>query len=98
MKQINKNSKEPVSLTEHRATQHANFDNLPKDDIRASLLQEQGHICCYCMKRIPEANAKPSTKIEHFLCQADYEAEELNYKNMLLACSGQEGYPVDISV
>jgi len=92
MKQIIK-SNEPVSLTQHRASPHANFDNLSKDDVRNSLLTEQGHICCYCMKRIPETNIIPSTKIEHFLCQADYPVQELNYTNMMLACSGQEGSP-----
>ncbi len=91
MKQIIK-SKEPVSLTEHRASQHANFDNLPKDDVRNSLLTEQGHICCYCMKRIPEANINQGTKIEHFLCQANHPDQELNYSNMMLACTGQQGY------
>ena len=60
---------EPTSLTEHRASQHASFDNLDKTDVRTFLLAEQGHICCYCMKRIPESGSIPSTKIEHFLCQ-----------------------------
>ncbi|RLD53525.1 MAG: TIGR02646 family protein [Bacteroidetes bacterium] len=92
MKQIIK-SNEPFSLTEHRSSQHANFENLPKDDVRTSLLTEQGHICCYCMKRIPETNINPSTKIEHFLCQANHPDQELNYSNMLLACSGQQGSP-----
>lgn len=92
MKRIIKNH-EPVSLTEHRASAHADFDNLYKDDVRASLLEEQGHICCYCMKRIPETNINPSTKIEHFLCQKYHSDQELNYGNMLLACSGQEGLP-----
>jgi len=92
MKLINKNN-EPASLTQHRVSQFASFDNLNKDDVRASLLNEQGHICCYCMKRIPEANINPSTKIEHFKCQYNYKDDELNYKNMLLACSGNQGSP-----
>jgi len=92
MKQIIKNN-EPVSLTEHRVSQYATFDNLQKDDVRTSLLTEQGHLCCYCMKRIPENNVNPSTKIEHFLYQADHQDQELNYSNMMLACSGQEGSP-----
>lgn len=87
---------EPVSLTEHRAKQHASYANLPKGDTRESLLIEQGHICCYCMKRIPESNTNPSSKIEHFLCQDDNEDKELNYKNMLLACSGKQGSPLKL--
>lgn len=93
MKTITKKN-EPNSLTKHRANQPASYGNLPNADTRKSLLEEQGHICCYCMKRIPESQATPSSKIEHFLCQDHNEKEELNYKNMLLACSGQEGSPL----
>ena len=92
MKRIVKGN-EPTSLTEHRAAQHSSFANLNKTDVRASLLAEQGHLCCYCMKRIPETNETPGSKIEHFLCQDDHRQEELNYNNMLLACLGNEGFP-----
>ena len=92
MKRIVK-GKEPSSLTEHRTSQHSSYANLNKDGVRASLLAEQGHLCCYCMKRIPESNKTPGSKIEHFLCQDDYRQEELNYSNMLLACLGNEGSP-----
>lgn len=84
---------EPASLIEHRASQHASYENLDKENVRASLLAEQGHICCYCMKRIPETNVMPpGSKIEHFLCQDEHPQEELNYNNMLLACLGNEGF------
>ena len=56
MKQITKLT-EPNSLTQHRAKAHSSYDNLPADtksNLRNNLLAEQGHICCYCMKRIPE--------------------------------------------
>ncbi|PCI10280.1 MAG: TIGR02646 family protein [Flavobacteriaceae bacterium] len=92
MKAITKRN-EPASLTQHRANQPAYYDNLPKDETRNSLLTEQGHICCYCMRRIPEAIKIPGSKIEHFLCQDDHSQEELNYGNMLLACLGNEGSP-----
>jgi len=83
----------PISLTEHRAKQHSCYANLDKDDTRTSLLTEQGHICCYCMRRIPESGKIPGSKIEHFFCQEDHSQEELNYGNMLLACLGNEGSP-----
>lgn len=92
MKAVTKGN-EPVSLTQHRANQPAFYSNLPKDDTRASLLADQGHICCYCMRRIPESGKTPGTKIEHFLCQEKYPQEELSYENMLLACLGNEGLP-----
>lgn len=92
MKAITKGN-EPASLTQHRANQHTSYDNLDTTDVRASLHTEQGHICCYCMKRIPESGKIPGSKIEHFLCQDEYPEEELNYSNMLLACLGNEGSP-----
>lgn len=50
-----KKGKEPISLTEYRASGGRKFDDLDsatKKDIRDSLLKEQGYICAYCMKRI----------------------------------------------
>jgi len=82
---------EPQSLIKHRSNQPAFYKNLSKDETRLFLLTEQGHICCYCMKRIPESSKTPGSKIEHFLCQDNHSNEELNYSNMLLACTGNEG-------
>ncbi|WP_055446249.1 hypothetical protein [Lacinutrix mariniflava] len=90
MKAINKGN-EPISLTEHRVKQYASYENLPNADTRESLLVEQGNICCYCMRRIPESEKTPGSKIEHFLCQDNHPDEELSYGNMLLACLGYEG-------
>ena len=92
MKQIVKLN-EPNSLVEHRAKEHSNFDNIPltvKEQLRQNLLSEQGHICCYCMKRIPESNP-PNLKVEHFCCQADYNHLQLNYSNLFASCTGNEG-------
>jgi len=98
MKQIIKD-KEPRSLTEHRA-QGGFYYNLNRDELRNSLLDEQGFICCYCMKRIPqklknEDSEKhfPSCKIEHVKCQSKNPELELNYQNLLVACNGNHGYP-----
>lgn len=98
MKQIIKNN-EPRSLIEHRA-QRGNYDNLNKDELRTSLITEQGHICCYCMCRIPhklkpeeiEKNY-PDCKIEHVKCQSKNRPFELSYQNLLLSCNGKHGYP-----
>jgi len=101
MKQIIKNQ-EPRSLVQHRA-QKGTYGSLPtvtKEELRSSILLEQGHICCYCMKRIPqkltsEENEKnfPSSKIEHVKCQIVNPDQELNYQNLLLACNGNHGLP-----
>ena len=94
MKQIDKIT-EPDSLLQHRAKPSANFDNLPlaaKEELRQNLLSEQGHICCYCMKRIPEGGP-PHMKVEHFKCQARFGELQLTYSNLLGACTGNEGQP-----
>ena len=39
------------------------FDQLPKEQIRASLLKEQHYLCAYCMRRLPNTGA---VKIEHW--------------------------------
>lgn len=103
MKQIIK-SAEPKSLINHRASQFSSFDNIPldtKDDLRKSLLSEQGHICCYCLKRIPEKIEKDGRisyemKVEHFQCQDNFGGLQLNYTNLLGACTGNEGKPKKI--
>ena len=92
MKQINKLN-EPNSLVEHRAKEHSNFDNIPlkiKEQLKENLLSEQGFICCYCMKRIPENNP-PNLKVEHFSCQADNHHLQLTYSNLFASCTGNEG-------
>jgi uncharacterized protein (TIGR02646 family) len=100
MKQVNKTA-EPNSLLQHRAKQHSNFDNIPlktKDELRESLLSDQGHICCYCMKRIPEKVEKEGRvnydmKVEHFQCQDNFPQYQLTYSNLFGACTGNEGKP-----
>lgn len=56
---------------------------------RASLLNEQGFICGYCMRRIDAANSR----IEHLKPQSlsisqGKPEETLNYSNMILCCDG----------
>lgn len=100
MKQINKIA-EPQSLTQHRANQPATYDGLPlvaKNDLRENLLSEQGHICSYCMKRIPEkvnndGNVSYEMKIEHFQSQTGFPNLQLTYTNLLGVCTGNEGKP-----
>ncbi len=55
-----------------------------KNEIRDNLLKEQGYICCYCMKEIDEHKMK----IEHYKAQSEFEDLQLDFKNMLGACSG----------
>jgi uncharacterized protein (TIGR02646 family) len=87
MKKIIKQS-EPRSLVEHRSQANANYDNYPdKDKLRESLLKEQGYICCYCMSRIK----LDEMKIEHWQPQTKYTSRQLDYRNLLGACIGNQG-------
>lgn len=102
MKQINKKV-EPNSLLQHRTKQHSTFDNIPfdiKEELRQNLLSEQGYICCYCMKRIPEKVERDGKvyyemKVEHFKPQDPDTFPELQliYSNLLGVCIGNEGKP-----
>jgi len=96
VKQIVK-TKEPLSLTNYRASipkkdlnSLEKFDTAPstvKDELRTKLLEEQGFICCYCMGRIEFRNSK----IEHFKPRSLFRGEQLDYKNLFVACLGGQG-------
>ena len=90
---------EPASLTEHRETKNADFDNLPqeaKQELRERLVAEQRGLCCYCCGRItPEAG---KMKVEHWRSQSPnkYPQHQLDYWNLLGACMGNEGQPENL--
>jgi uncharacterized protein (TIGR02646 family) len=82
--------KEPASLTTHRQTEHADYDNYQdKDTLRKFLVAEQRGLCCYCLSEIrPEST---TMKIEHWHSQKKYSGEQLVYRNLLGACLGNDG-------
>jgi len=89
MKQIIK-GKEPASMLTYRKQPHAHYEDYrEKNDLRHSLLEEQGYICCYCMQRI----RLEQMKIEHFRPQSQYPELQLDSHNLLAACDGNEGSP-----
>ena len=65
------------------------FDQLPKDVIRKSLLEEQHYLCAYCMRRI--YNNGRQTAIEHWYPLSKDKKRALDYKNMLAVCDGGKG-------
>jgi len=84
-----KKGKEPHSLTEYKKQPHAFYDNCNKDDIRESLLREQGYLCAYCMRRITKAHMK----IEHWYPESKLDvAECMDYSNMLGCCVGHKDH------
>ena len=58
-----------------------------KEKLRTSLLEEQGYICAYCMKKLEDDFSK--VKIEHYI--ARNEENQLDYNNLLAVCKGNEG-------
>ena len=61
-----------------------------KETLRASLVAEQRRLCCYCLSRIPGTRGM---KIEHWRSQTQHPLEQLDYRNLLGACMGNEGQP-----
>ena len=80
MKHICKES-EPSAWRVHRATPGATFEAIA--ELKESLLQEQGYICCYCMSRI----SAEQMRVEHFRPRR-YTESVMAYDNLMAACSG----------
>jgi uncharacterized protein (TIGR02646 family) len=86
---------EPATLTTHRNTPQSDYGNYAdKDTLRSALVAEQRGLCCYCMCRIED---EPSAmKIEHCRSRTMYRGEQLVYRNLLAACPGGEGQPLQL--
>ena len=85
-------SESPASLEAYKIMEGACYDNIPKnvkEDVRQSLVSEQGGLCCYCGKRIlPDYHSV----IEHLLPKGlkQYSHLQLEYNNLLCSCDGGE--------
>ena len=71
-----------------------NYEDLrgkEKNEVKDSLMKEQGHICCYCERRLTDEDSH----IEHFKPQSEKDVNPLDYANMLCSCQNQlkEGVP-----
>lgn len=68
-----KKGREPDKLLKYRHQEGASCEQMDKEvkeELLKKLLQEQGHICAYCMRRIPERRKLPTgispVTIEHW--------------------------------
>ena len=97
-----KKGREPDKLLRYRQQESASYEQMDrdvKDELLERLLHEQGHICAYCMKRIPESRKLPNgvapVTIEHWFPRNPDDKEDvgqgLNYRNMFAVCSGNRG-------
>lgn len=93
MRYINERNKEPKELIEYRNTPGATYDGFrEKEIVRRSLIEEQGYICAYCMRKIDIENSS----IEHYISQsrhqlspysvAEHNKQSLLYSNMCGVC------------
>lgn len=80
---------EPASFTNWKALAndqwlpaYADLQNPEKRALHQSLLTEQGHVCCYCGRRISLENSH----IEHFRPQERYANVSLDYSNLFASC------------
>lgn len=68
-----------------------------KEQVRASLVEEQGGLCAYCMCRIPRSDAgdQPPITIEHFISRNPVDGMDvgqgLDYRNFFAVCHGNRG-------
>ena len=88
MIQINKGT-EPEEWTAKKATpDFTQYESIPA--LRTSLLEEQGYICAYCMRRIPAKDIKvdATSKIEHILSRESSPDLQLSFANMAICCPG----------
>lgn len=96
-----KKNKEPKEWEEYRNTPGVDYQSKPA--LVDSLLDEQGYICAYCMRRIPCKDRIKETKdgkqiytqedhrVEHILSRENHDDLKLDYKNMVICCPGHIG-------
>ena len=78
---------------------YALLDHANKKVILQALMEEQGHLCAYCMRKIPDERELPPdtapVTIEHWLPQklanGDDKGQGLDYNNLFAVCSGNRG-------
>lgn len=97
---ITKN-KEPKEWTEYRNTPDVDYQAIP--ELVESLLKEQGYICAYCMRRIPQKDkiykkdgnsyilTTEDHRVEHIKSRELHDDLKLDYKNMVICCPGHIG-------
>ena len=100
MIQIKKNP-EPRKWLEYRSTPGVDYQSIP--ELVDSLLEEQGYICAYCMRRIPSkdrlykrdgktfVHTNEDHRIEHMLSRENHDDKKLDYSNMVICCPGHIG-------
>lgn len=91
MNKIDKRNQQPLLLLKAvkagKTDYKDDLDQATMTQLREALLEDQGYVCCYCQKRIPE-KLLPKSKIEHFECRHSFPDKQLDFKNLFIACNG----------
>jgi len=80
-------------LDNHRELNAYGTDEYTKDELRESLVNDQGHICCYCGQRIENDHR---TIREHLNPKNIYKTRTYDYINLLASCSGGNYYKIHV--
>ena len=64
-----------------------------KRELKQSLLEDQGYICCYCGKRIENDSTTP---IEHLNPKSIYKNRTYDYTNLLASCDGGSSHKIHL--
>ena len=108
MIEIKKSSPPNVLLEKQKLAQDKNLNSVEsykllnhadKQVILQALMKEQGHLCAYCMRRIPDERELPpdidQVTIEHWLPRNPSDGidknQGLDYNNLFAVCSGNRG-------
>lgn len=90
-----KKGREPGELIAYRKSKCASYEDMSssvKKVVLDALMQEQGHLCAYCMRKIPQTDGAPPASIEHWAAQSNHsEKKRLDYRNVFAVCSGNRG-------
>jgi uncharacterized protein (TIGR02646 family) len=91
VRRIYKRKPGPPKLLEHRK-RGGRYGDLPvdaKEQLRTALLEDQGFLCCYCMRSMhPEKGYR--VRIEHHQSQSRVGERDLDWANLLAACAGSD--------
>ncbi len=78
-------------LDNHKELDALGVNSYSKGELKSSLVEDQGYICCYCGQRI-ESDYK--TSIEHLNPKSKYKAQTYDYANLLASCDGGSSYKI----
>ena len=79
--------------------EYRKLKNPLKEEVRECLMKEQGHLCAYCMRRIPDERVDgtgiPGVTLEHYIARNAIDDSVtagtglgVDYHNLLAVCSG----------